>query len=376
MIRFSPIILTLLTITATISRPSIAAELSTQEAVHALAVILTEAGEATFNKFGKLPTPQILFGIGGTHAYGSCQSTSGSTQIPGSFYCQKTNTILLEYQQLEGLRRSFGDGAIVYALAHEYAHYIQAAMGMRRDTITMQELEADCIAGVILNSVARKLQFNDSDIREIISTARAVGGGTHGTPEGRAASVFIGLNYGDFGRCGIKSPYNSVTATPSPNKSVSTPVRKSESTNPSRKGNTAKPNNQSGQNTTSSARRFCTSDYSLGNSKGFNACYSLRKTFSNGNKFIAITLTHPKNDYLHRMVTLENRFRSSIILSCSQRLAHIAYEDGQLMKDTSPAPSPLSYLYNWHSIDDDSAIKNPFEHNNSTLRKFCSSQQG
>lgn len=225
MIRFSPIILTLLTITATISRPTIAAELSTQEAVHALAVILTEAGEATFNKFGKLPTPQILFGIGGTHAYGSCQSTSGSTQIPGSFYCQKTNTILLEYQQLEGLRRSFGDGAIVYALAHEYAHYIQAAMGMRRDTITMQELEADCIAGVILNSVARKLQFNDSDIREIISTARAVGGGTHGTPEGRAASVFIGLNYGDFGRCGIKSPYNSATATP-PTKSVSPPAQK------------------------------------------------------------------------------------------------------------------------------------------------------
>jgi predicted metalloprotease len=107
------------------ARRCLASELSTQEAVHALAVILTEAGEATFNKSGKLPTPQILFGIGGTHAYGSCQSASGSIQIPGSFYCAKTNTILLEYQQLEELRRSFGDGAIVYALAHEYAHYIQ-----------------------------------------------------------------------------------------------------------------------------------------------------------------------------------------------------------------------------------------------------------
>jgi hypothetical protein len=92
-----------------------ARELSTEEAVHALAVTLTEAGEKAFNKNRRFPSPQILFGIGGTYAYGSCQSPSGSTRIPGSFYCAKTNTIVLEYKQLESLRRSFGDGAVVYA---------------------------------------------------------------------------------------------------------------------------------------------------------------------------------------------------------------------------------------------------------------------
>ena len=127
--------------------------------------------EATFNQLGNLPTPQILFGIGGTYAYGSCQSASGSTQIPGSFYCAKTNTIILEYQQLEELGRNFGDGAIIYALAHEYAHYIQTIMGIQ-NPITMQELQADCIAGVLLKSTAKKLGLNDSDIQEIISTAR------------------------------------------------------------------------------------------------------------------------------------------------------------------------------------------------------------
>jgi hypothetical protein len=200
-----------------------------------------------------------------------------------------------------------------------------------------------------------------------------VGGGTHGTPEERAAAVFIGLKYGDFPTCGIKKPSNPSTASPSPTKSVSTPARESESTKPTRKGNTVKPNLQPGRNTTSSAKRFCTSDFSLGNSKGFNACYSLSKTFANGDKFIAISLTHPKNDYLHRMVTVENRYKGSIILSCSQRLAHNAYEDGRLMKDTSPTPTPSSYLWSWHSIDDDSSTKNPFEQENSTLRKFCNS---
>lgn len=226
--RLSPIILAILAIIAIIPRPCIAGELSTQEAVHALAVILTEAGEATFNKYGKLPTPQILFGIGGTHVYGSCQSASGSIQIPGSFYCAKTNTILLEYQQLEELRRSFGDGAIVYALAHEYAHYIQAAMGIKTNSIRLHELQADCIAGVILKSSAKRLELNERDIHEIISTARAVGGGSHGTPEDRAASVFIGLNYGDFPTCGTKNSSNPSTASPSPSpaKSVSPPAQK------------------------------------------------------------------------------------------------------------------------------------------------------
>jgi hypothetical protein len=233
MMRFSPIILALLAIAATMPGPCLASELSTQEAVHALAVILTEAGEATFNKFGKLPTPQILFGIGGTHAYGSCQSASGSIRIPGSFYCAKTNTILLEYQQLEELRRSFGDGAIIYALAHEYAHYIQTIMGIQ-NPITTQELQADCIAGVLLYSTAEKLGLNDSDIREIISTARAVGGGTHGTPEERAAAVFIGLKYGSFPTCGIKKPSNPPTALPSPTKSVPAPAQKPVAIKPRR----------------------------------------------------------------------------------------------------------------------------------------------
>ena len=230
--RLSPIVLALLAITATIPRPCLASELSTQEAVHALAVSLTEVGEHAFNKSGKFPSPQILFGIGGTYAYGSCQSASGSTQIPGSFYCAKTNTIILEYQQLEELRRSYGDGAVVYALAHEYAHYIQRTQGIQ-NSLTIQELQADCIAGVILKTYTDLLGLNESDIREIISTAKALGGGSHGTPEDRAVAVFIGLKYGEFPACSIGKSSNISPASPTATKTASPPAQKTVAIKPS-----------------------------------------------------------------------------------------------------------------------------------------------
>jgi hypothetical protein len=198
--------------------PSTARELSTEEAVHALAVTLTEAGEKAFNKNGRFPSPQILFGIGGTYAYGSCQSASGSTRIPGSFYCAKTNTIVLEYKELESLRRSFGDGAVVYALAHEYAHYIQKVFGLSQD-ITRQELQADCMAGAILSSSADVLQLNQKDIYEIVATAAGIGGGTHGTPEQRANAVMFGLKKGDISACSKNKPSappKQQTAPPKP----------------------------------------------------------------------------------------------------------------------------------------------------------------
>lgn len=355
-------ILAFIAIIANTTTGAFARELSTEEAVHALAVTLTEAGEKAFNKNGRFPSPQILFGIGGTYAYGSCQSASGSTRIPGSFYCAKTNTIVLEYKQLESLRRSFGDGAVVYALAHEYAHYIQKVFGLSQD-ITRQELQADCMAGAILSSSADVLQLNQKDIYEIVATAAAIGGGTHGTPEQRANAVMHGLKHSNISACGSK-------ASPA----ISSKKSTSSNSNSQPKQNTPqiKPN-QKTQTKGSSGTRICTTGYSIGgNSKGFNACYSVRRTLPNGDRFVAISLTHPSDSYLHKMVT--TRYRngySFIVLSCAQRQAHIAYEDGRLMKDSSPTPNALSYLWNWSSIDNDSSNKNPFSQENSTLRRLC-----
>ena len=177
-------------------------ELSTQDAVNSLATLLTEAGEAIFNKDGKHPSPQILFGIGGTSTYGSCVDKSNSNVIPGSFYCAKTNTIILEVYQLEMLRRQYGDGAVVYALAHEYGHYIQRYYELKNNT-TFNELQADCMAGVMLKNSEKKIGLDQNDLREVVATAAAVGGGAHGTPEQRAGAVLQGWQSGDFKVCGI-----------------------------------------------------------------------------------------------------------------------------------------------------------------------------
>lgn len=358
-----------LAIIANTTTAAFARELSTEEAVHALAVTLTKAGEKTFNKNGKTPSPQILFGIGGTYAYGSCQTASGSTRIPGSFYCAKTNTIVLEYKQLESLRQSFGDGAVVYALAHEYAHYIQKVFELRQD-ITRHELQADCMAGAILSSFADVLQLNSKDINEIVATAAAIGGGTHGTPEQRANAVMHGLKHRDISACQSKTPPASSTQSSGFSNRGSKPKQSSPA---------AKPNQEKPQTKASSNKRICTTGYSLGgNSKGFNACYSVRKVFPNGDKFIAISLTHPTDSYLHKMAT--TTYRSGyrfVVLSCSQRQAHVAYENGLLIKENSPTPNALTYLWNWHSIDIDSAMipqtrdGNPFQQENVILRRFC-----
>jgi hypothetical protein len=233
--RLIPGLLAISTTFAGIFTPSLARELSTQEAVHALAVALTWAGEQAFNQKGKFPSPQILFGIGGTYAYGSCQSASGSTRIPGSFYCEKTNTIVLEYQQLETLRSRFGDGAVVYALAHEYAHYLQKVFGLKAP-ITIQELQADCMAGAILKASEGLIGLDQGDIQEVILTAAAIGGGDHGSPEQRASAVMLGLEHGDISVCSTKKPDNSTKNPHQPRKIKAAPTTKTVSIKPRQPG--------------------------------------------------------------------------------------------------------------------------------------------
>lgn len=334
-------------------------ELSTQGAIDSLATLLTEAGEAIFNKDGKHPSPQILFGIGGTSAYGSCVSPSNSNLIPGSFYCPKTNTIILEVNQLETLRRKYGDGAVVYALAHEYGHYIQRIYGSNNNT-TFNELQADCIAGAILKSSEKKIGLDQSDLREIVTTAAAVGGGTHGTPEQRAGAVLYGWQKGNITEC---FPDSSKASLSSHINSKETEKKATDSV--SRESHISSKNQIPIKN-------YCVNNYP-GNdapAKGFKACFSLRRTFSNGDKYIVSTLSHPRDQYLHKFFTSGTYTRgyNHWILSCQRRVVHNAYDNGALMLDPSN-PGNSSGIYAWSSIDNASdTIIGDYR----ILRRFCS----
>ena len=113
-----------------------------------------------------------------------------------------SNTIVLEPNQLEGLRRAFGDGAVAYAIAHEVGHWVQAtfvdpkfdARGAKR------ELQADCIAGILLYGVSNEIGFTAQDAREAINAAYSIGSKSHGAPYERAYALQSGFS-GDPDEC-------------------------------------------------------------------------------------------------------------------------------------------------------------------------------
>lgn len=96
--------------------------------------------------------PKLLLALPGDRIPSGCQSRRGSTEVYGSHYCPKTQTVVLEIYELETLRRKFGDGAVAYAIAHEYSHYIQDQLGINLAD-PYNELHADCMAGALLRNL-------------------------------------------------------------------------------------------------------------------------------------------------------------------------------------------------------------------------------
>uniref|UniRef100_UPI00404890BA neutral zinc metallopeptidase n=1 Tax=Cyanobium sp. TaxID=2164130 RepID=UPI00404890BA len=177
--------------------PTFSAELGLGASVDVTAKALLEAS----NKFAamvKRKQPQILFGLEGTAVYGGCVNGGGDTRIPGSYYCESTNTIILEINQLEELRKSFGDGAVAYALSHEFGHWVQTAQTKEaRAKGVDAELQADCIGGALLVAIAQQIGLTQEDARESLRTAYAIGGDTsHGTSEQRTSSLALGMQEG------------------------------------------------------------------------------------------------------------------------------------------------------------------------------------
>jgi predicted metalloprotease len=107
--------------------------------------------------------------------------------------------------------RAAGDFAVAYVIAHEYAHNLQAELGVfnnvQSPTARPFELQADCFAGVWAYAAYAKGDIDDTDIREATDAALAVGdfdiqnAQHHGTPQERVEAFTTGLNTGDPGSC-------------------------------------------------------------------------------------------------------------------------------------------------------------------------------
>jgi predicted metalloprotease len=105
-----------------------------------------------------------------------------------------------------------GDFSVAYAIAHEYGHAVQFALGIyaanAATTPTKQfELQADCLAGVWAHSVYDRGQLESGDVEEAVTAAAKVGDydfgstGHHGTPVERQQAFMTGYNSGQGDQC-------------------------------------------------------------------------------------------------------------------------------------------------------------------------------
>lgn len=123
--------------------------------------------------------------------------------INGSLYCSTDHTIYITTNDIQ-LAYEYGDAALAYIVAHEYAHAMQTAFGFKPNITPISELQADCLAGLYLG-VIDNLYFDAADIEEIQSLADRFGddyfwaADHHGTSAERVRAVSIGINASQAG---------------------------------------------------------------------------------------------------------------------------------------------------------------------------------
>lgn len=151
----------------------------------------------------------------------------------GPFYCPADEKVYIDLSFWDELRRiggSTADFAQAYVIAHELGHHVQNVLGIEQSMRQLQarnpgqrnqlsvnlELQADCLAGVWAHTAAQRGTINESDVRDGLSAAAAVGDDhlqkmsrgavspetfTHGTSEQRQRWFVRGLQSGDLNQC-------------------------------------------------------------------------------------------------------------------------------------------------------------------------------
>ncbi|MFI1988699.1 neutral zinc metallopeptidase [Actinoplanes sp. NPDC020271] len=111
-------------------------------------------------------------------------------------YCSAGDFIAYDVNWAFGVFGQIGDAFIYYLLGHEYAHGIQARLGIQQQFTIQQELQADCMAGAFIgdSARARQLRLDKGDTDELARGLQAVGDdpgqpwfaeGAHGTADQR-----------------------------------------------------------------------------------------------------------------------------------------------------------------------------------------------
>lgn len=163
------------------------------------------------------------------------QSSCGyNTAAVGPFYCPPDRQVFIDLSFFEDLDQRFGapgDFAQAYVVAHEVGHHMQTLLGISQRLrqqkrgmpeleanrlSVMQELQADCFAGVWANAAQSRNLLEPGDLEEGLRAAASIGddtlqrrgGGrvqpeswTHGSSEQRVRWFRAGFQSGAMEQC-------------------------------------------------------------------------------------------------------------------------------------------------------------------------------
>lgn len=167
---------------------------------------------------------------------GSVRTACGTaSSAAGPFYCPGNQQVYIDLSFYEEMRRRLGapgDFAQAYVIAHEVGHHVQTLLGTsqqvnaamqrageaeRNRLSVMQELQADCYAGVWGHHGQQRNQWLEAgDIEEAMNAAAAIGDDalqsqqqghvvpesfTHGSSAQRQRWFRVGFETGDPDRC-------------------------------------------------------------------------------------------------------------------------------------------------------------------------------
>ncbi|WP_045742968.1 MULTISPECIES: neutral zinc metallopeptidase [Actinoplanes] len=139
----------------------------------------------------------------------------GGEPLPrnNAVYCPAGDFIAYDVNWSFDAFRQIGDAFVFYLLGHEYAHGIQARLGIQKEFTIEQELQADCMAGAFIGDQERagRLVMQKGDTEELADGLEAVGDdpgqpwfaeGSHGKPEERTRA-FAGGYRDSLDSCGL-----------------------------------------------------------------------------------------------------------------------------------------------------------------------------
>lgn len=131
----------------------------------------------------------------------------GREPIPAdnAVYCPAGDFIAYDADWAVVAFRRIGDAFVYYLLGHEYAHAVQARLGIEHRYTIDHELQADCMAGAYLGDSVRsgRLRLADGDLDEFRRGLLSVGDPegqpwfapeSHGTVAQRTDAFFAGYD--------------------------------------------------------------------------------------------------------------------------------------------------------------------------------------